>query len=50
MRERNSNPQENKAAELQDEELNKVTGAGNPFENAPRVPEQPIDPSLREDA
>ena len=32
------------------EDLNEVTGAGNPFSNVPRVPEQPIDPELRGDA
>ena len=29
--------------------LDKVTGAGDPFEDFPRVPTQPIDPELRED-
>ena len=32
------------------EDLDEVTGAGNPFSNVPRVPEQPIDPELRGDA
>ena len=34
---------------IPDDLLNKVTGAGNPFENIPRVPTQPIDDGLRED-
>ena len=39
-----------KVAEVIPEDmLNKVTGAGNPFENIPRVPTQPIDDELRED-
>ena len=33
-----------------DEVLEQVAGAGNPFENIPRVPTQPIDSDLREDA
>ena len=36
--------------ELTDEEMDKVTGAGDPFKDVPRVPNQPIDPELREDA
>ncbi len=35
--------------ELTQEELDKVTGAGDPFGDVPRVPEKPIDPGLRED-
>ena len=46
--------QANKAAEaiaeaLPDELLDEVTGAGNPFDNIPRVPTQPIDDELRQD-
>ena len=36
--------------ELSMEELDAVTGAGDPFADIPRVPENPIDPELREDA
>ena len=36
--------------ELQNETLDKVSGAGNPFEDIPRVPNNPIDPELREKA
>ena len=38
------------AEKLPEDVLDKVTGAGNPFENIPRVPTQPIDDDLREDA
>ena len=34
---------------IPDEMLEKVTGAGDPFADIPRVPEQPIDDGLRED-
>ena len=34
---------------LPDDVLDKVTGAGNPFDQIPRVPTQPIDDKLRED-
>ena len=34
---------------LSDDVLDQVTGAGNPFENIPRVPTQPIDDELRQD-
>lgn len=37
------------AEALPDELLDQVSGAGNPFADIPRVPEQPIDPELRED-
>ena len=37
------------AEALPDEVLDKVTGAGNPFDKIPRVPTQPIDDELRED-
>ena len=33
---------------LGDDVLGAVTGAGNPFEEEPRVPTQPIDDDLRE--
>ena len=33
--------------ELDDDALNQVSGAGNPFANVPRVPTQPIDDDLR---
>ena len=33
---------------LGDDVLNAVTGAGNPFEEEPRVPTQPIDDELRD--
>ena len=32
---------------IPEELLEKVSGAGNPFDNVPRVPTQPIDPQLR---
>lgn len=35
---------------IPDDVLEKVTGAGNPFDNVPRVPTQPIDDDLRNDA
>lgn len=35
---------------IPDEMLEQVSGAGNPFDNVPRVPTQPIDPDLRDDA
>ena len=39
-----------KVAEVIPEDmLNKVTGAGNPFDKIPRVPTHPIDDELRED-
>lgn len=34
--------------ELPMDELDSVTGAGNPFDAAPRVPEHGIDDNLRE--
>ena len=34
---------------LPDDVLDKVTGEGNPFDQIPRVPTQPIDDKLRED-
>ena len=34
---------------LPDDLLDQITGAGNPFENIPRVPTQPIDEELRKD-
>ncbi len=34
---------------IPDEVLDKVTGAGNPFDKIPRVPTQPIDDELRQD-
>ncbi len=42
--------EENKAeiTELPDDVLENVTGAGNPFENVPRVPTQSLDDNLRE--
>ena len=36
--------------ELDMEKLNEVTGAGDPFADTPRNPEQPIDDELRDDA
>ena len=38
------------AEAIPEEVLDKVTGAGNPFDKIPRVPTQPIDDALREDA
>ena len=35
------------AEALPPEALEKITGAGNPFENIPRVPTQAIDDDLR---
>ena len=34
---------------IPDELLDQVTGAGNPFDDIPRVPTQPIDEELRND-
>ena len=36
--------------ELDLDELNEVTGAGDPFADTPRNPEQPIDDDLRDKA
>ena len=36
--------------QLPEEVLDKVAGSGNPFDKIPRVPLQPIDDELREDA
>ena len=36
--------------ELDLDELDKVTGAGDPFADTPRNPEQPIDDDLRDNA
>ena len=41
------NEQKEITEKLTDEDLSKVTGAGNPFEDVPRVPLQPIDDKLR---
>ena len=41
---------EQQVEELKEEQLKKVNGAGNPFEDIPRVPTQPIDEELRENA
>ena len=38
------------AVEVAEEVLENVSGAGDPFEDVPRVPTQPIDPNLRENA
>lgn len=37
----------NAMKELDDRELDTVAGAGDPFEDHPRVPTQPIDPHVR---
>ncbi|MBR2831789.1 MAG: hypothetical protein IKE57_02545 [Oscillospiraceae bacterium] len=46
-----NNPEEtgNTAEELTMDKLNEVTGAGDPFADTPRNPEQPIDDDLRKD-
>ncbi len=36
--------------ELSEDKLDQVSGAGNPFEDIPRVPTQPIDDELRNKA
>lgn len=36
--------------ELAEDALDQVSGAGNPFEDIPRVPTQPIDDELRDKA
>ncbi len=36
--------------EVKEELLEKVNGAGDPFDKIPRVPTQPIDEDLRENA
>ena len=36
--------------ELSSDELDTVSGAGNPFEDVPRVPSSPLDSDLREKA
>ena len=43
-------PEENgdQAREIRIDELDRVTGTGNPFEEMPRVPTNPIDSELRE--
>ncbi len=41
---------EKEVCELEPEELKNVAGAGDPFADVPRVPENPIDPELRENA
>lgn len=41
------NAQKESQEELKEAELDEVAGAGNPFENIPRVPLQPIDDELR---
>ena len=38
---------EQQSEELVEEVLDEVSGAGNPFEDIPRVPTQPIDDELR---
>lgn len=38
---------ENEVKELNEDEIEQVAGAGNPFEDIPRVPLQPIDDKLR---
>ncbi len=40
---------ENKAKEISLDELDDVSGAGDPFAEEPRVPGQPIDPNVRPD-
>ena len=37
------------AEAIPEEMLDKISGAGNPFENIPRIPTQPIDEDLRRD-
>ena len=39
-----------KVTEVAEEELENVAGGTNPFGDLPRVPNQPIDPNLRENA
>ena len=46
----NLEPQAEESVALSLDDLDTVTGAGNPFDKVPRVPEQPIDPELRGDA
>ena len=41
---------EQKVEELSEDLLAQVNGAGNPFEDIPRVPTQPIDDKLRDKA
>ena len=41
---------EQELKEMTLEALDQVSGAGNPFEDIPRVPLNPIDEELREDA
>ena len=41
---------ENGIRELSESTLDQVNGAGNPFEDVPRVPTQPIDDDLRNKA
>lgn len=45
----NKKPEELKEneTEFKLEDLAEVSGGGNPFDNVPRVPEQPIDEELR---
>lgn len=49
MKENHENiSRENTDVELNLDELNNVTGAGNPFDAVPRVPEHGIDDDIRE--
>ncbi len=40
---------ENEQVALDLNDLNQVSGSGDPFEDVPRVPENPIDDDLRND-
>ena len=44
-----NDPFEKDAVALSDDLLEQVAGGENPFGEIPRVPEQPIDPELRQD-
>ena len=51
---KNTNPNEpekvtEQTKKLDVNDLEQVSGAGDPFAEEPRVPENPIDPDLRED-
>ena len=49
MEKENRKPTGEEAVKLTKETLDKVSGAGDPFADEPRVPENPIDDELRKD-
>ena len=49
MEKENRKLPEEEAVKLTKDTLDQVSGAGDPFADIPRVPEQPIDDELRKD-